>query len=215
MAVSEDRFQRWQSALQALPLVAILRGVTPEEVVEVGKVLSECGFRIIEVPLNSPDPFDSISALRKALPEEVIVGAGTVLSAEQVDQCAAASCELIVSPNFNSEVAAQSASQAMLYCPGVATPSEAFSALGAGAHALKFFPAEIIGPAGVKAMLAVLPEGTVTLPVGGIESTNMQEYLAAGASGFGIGSSLYQPGLASFELELRARQLAAKFEKIA
>ena len=109
----------------------------------------------------------------------------------------------------------QSTSHNQLYCPGVATPSEAFSALDAGANALKFFPAEIIGPAGVKAMLAVLPRGTVTLPVGGIESTNMQEYLEAGASGFGIGSSLFQPGLAMFELELRARQLAGKFEKIA
>ena len=204
---SNKHLQRWQTAMQAMPLVAILRGVKPEEVVAVGEVLYECGFRILEVPLNSPDPYASIAALRKAMPVEVLVGAGTVLKPDQVDACVDAGGELIIAPNFSLAVAQQSAVHDMLYCPGVATPSEAFAALDAGAHALKFFPSEIIGTAGVKAMLAVLPKGTATLPVGGIDASNMEAYLDAGASGFGLGSSVYQPGFSLAEIKSRGRDL--------
>ncbi len=199
--------------MQALPLVAILRGVTPEEVVAVGQVLYDCGYRVLEVPLNSPEPYASIAALREAMPDEVVVGAGTVVTADQADACSEVQCELIIAPNFNIAVAERAATLGMLYCPGIATPSEAFSALAAGAHALKFFPAEVIGPAGVKAMLAVLPQGTMTLPVGGIEPDNMQQYLEAGASGFGIGSSLYKPGVDLFQLELQGQRLAEQFKR--
>lgn len=210
---SNKHLQRWQSAMQAMPLVAILRGVKPEEVVAVGEVLYECGFRMLEVPLNSPDPFTSIAALRKAMPAEVLVGAGTVLNSDQVDACADAGGELVIAPNFSPAVAQQSIVQGMLYCPGVATPSEAFTALDAGAHALKFFPSEIIGPAGVKAMLAVLPKGTVTLPVGGIDASNMETYIAAGASGFGLGSSVYKPGLSIAQIKSRGRELCDVISK--
>lgn len=213
MTSTNQHQDRWQAAMQALPLVAILRGVTPDEVVAVGKVLYDCGYRVLEVPLNSPEPCDSIAALRDAMPDDVVVGAGTVLTADQVDACVAVQCELIIAPNFNAAVAEQASSHGMLYCPGIATPSEAFAALEAGAHALKFFPAEVIGSAGLKAMLAVLPKGTVTLPVGGIEPGNMQEYLEAGASGFGIGSSLYKPGVDMFELELQGQRLAEQFKR--
>lgn len=199
--------------MQAMPLIAILRGVKPGEVVAVGQVLYDCGFRLLEVPLNSPDPYASIAALREAMPLEVVVGAGTVLNKEQVDACVSAGCELVIAPNFSSAVAAQTARHGMLYCPGVATPSEAFAALDAGAHALKFFPSEVIGPSGVKAMLAVLPKDTVTLPVGGIDATNMVAYLGAGASGFGLGSSVYKPGLSIAEIEKRARQLCQVISK--
>ncbi len=199
--------------MQAMPLIAILRGVKPEEAVDVGRVLYDGGFRLLEVPLNSPDPLASIAALRADMPVEVLVGAGTVLGADDVDSCAANGCELIIAPNFNPTVAQQSATQGLLYCPGVATPTEAFAALDAGAHALKLFPAEIIGPAGVKAMLAVLPEGTVVLPVGGIDAGNMDAYFAAGASGFGLGSSVYKSGLGLLDIEFRAQQLCSVIRK--
>lgn len=205
--------ERWQQALQSLPLVAILRGVTPDEVVEVGGVLHEHGFRILEVPLNSPDAYRSVKHLREALSDDVIVGAGTVLTADEVALCEAAGSELIISPNFDSGVALRTKATDMLYCPGVATPSEAFAALAAGADALKLFPGEMVTPAVVRAMRAVLPGDSTVLPVGGIDAANMQAYLAAGASGFGIGSSLYKPGVSMWELGARASTLVKAYRK--
>lgn len=198
---------RWQQAMQSLPLIAILRGVKPDEVVEVATVLLDCGFRLIEVPLNSPDPFASVANLRAAMPEDVVVGAGTVLTPEQVQACKEAQCEIIIAPNFNPAVGKDAISQNMLYCPGVATPSEAFAAIETGADALKLFPAEIITPAAVKAMRAVLPPETILLPVGGVSKANIADYLQAGASGFGTGSSVYKPGISLSALKAGAQEL--------
>ena len=179
-------------ALGHLPLVAILRGITPEEAVAVGRALDEAGWRVIEVPLNSPRPFESIAALSKALPH-LVIGAGTVLDEQQVHEVRRAGGKLVVAPNFDAGVIRAAVKLGMECAPGVMTPTEAFAALDAGATALKLFPAEMIPPAAVKAMRAVLPASTTLLPVGGISTSNMSGYLAAGANGFGIGSALYAP----------------------
>jgi 2-dehydro-3-deoxyphosphogalactonate aldolase len=184
----EDTFK---DLMQDCPLIAILRGLTPAKAPAVGKVLWQAGFRILEVPLNSPQPLDSIAALRETLPD-ALIGAGTVLQASQVQDVQAAGGNLIISPNFNTAVLAQTRAAGLVSIPGVATPSEAFAALEAGAHALKLFPGEIITPQAVKAMRAVLPQDAVLIPVGGISLQNMAAYRAAGASGFGIGSALYR-----------------------
>lgn len=176
-------------------LIAILRGLRPEESVAIGEVLYDAGFRIIEVPLNSPQPFDSIRLLRNSLPADCLIGAGTVLSAEQVQQVKAAGGQLIVMPH-SDPVVLKAAKEADLYlAPGVVTPTEAFAALAAGADVLKLFPAESLTTAVVKALLAVLPKGTALVPVGGISPDNMQPFLDAGVAGFGLGSGLFKPGL--------------------
>ncbi len=176
-------------------LIAILRGLRPEESVAIGEVLYDAGFRIIEVPLNSPQPFDSIRLLRNSLPADCLIGAGTVLSAEQVQQVKAAGGQLIVMPH-SDPVVLKAAKDADLYlAPGVVTPTEAFAALAAGADVLKLFPAESLTPAVVKALLAVLPKGTALVPVGGISPDNMQPFLDAGVAGFGLGSGLFKPGM--------------------
>lgn len=180
-------------ALAQLPLVAILRGIEPPQAAAVGHALDEAGWRVIEVPLNSPQPLQSIAALAQAFPHRVI-GAGTVLEVRQVHEVKAAGSRLIVAPNFNADVVRAAVGLGMECVPGVTTPTEAFAALEAGATALKLFPAEMIPPAAVRAMRAVLPPSAVLLPVGGITLANMAHYLAAGASGFGIGSALYAPG---------------------
>ena len=180
-------------AMAQLPLVAILRGLTPAEAPAIGDALVSSGFALIEVPLNSPDPLQSIATLAMQCPQ-ALVGAGTVLDAQQVQEVHAAGGRLIVAPNFNPAVVAQALSLGMVVLPGVATPSEAFAALDAGAHGLKLFPAEMISPGVVKALRAVLPASVPLLPVGGIGPDNMGAYKKAGASGFGIGSSLYKPG---------------------
>jgi 2-dehydro-3-deoxyphosphogalactonate aldolase len=180
-------------ALAHLPLVAILRGIRPDEAVAVGRAIEEAGWRVIEVPLNSPQPLQSIAALVQAFPN-LVVGAGTVLHAEQVHEVHKAGARLVVAPNFNAEVVRAAVDSGMACVPGVMTPTEAFDALEAGATALKLFPAEMIPPAAVKAMRAVLPPSTMLLPVGGITPSNMAGYTAAGANGFGIGSALYAPG---------------------
>ena len=182
------------------PLVAILRGLAPEEALGMGKTLVDSGFSIIEVPLNSPRPFESISILQESLGRRALIGAGTVLSKEAVDGVVAAGGKLIVMPHCNTEVISYAKSLGLYCVPGIATPTEAFAALDAGADALKLFPAESAAPAVVKAMLAVLPKSTRILPVGGISPDTMADYWAAGAAGFGLGSALYKSGMSTDEV---------------
>ena len=201
-------FALFRSILAQAPLIAILRGITPSEAAAVGHSLWEAGFRILEVPLNSPQPLESIAALREALPD-ALVGAGTVLDVAQAEAVRAAGGQLMIAPNFNAKVLETAKSLGMLAIPGVATPSEAFAALSAGADAIKLFPAEMISPAAVKAMRAVLPQDALLIPVGGIGPGTMGAYFKAGANGFGIGSSLYSPGKAMHAIQMAARELIA------
>ncbi len=180
-------------ALAQCPLIAILRGVEPEEVIEVGSVLLEAGYSIIEVPLNSPAPLESIALLAERFGEDALIGAGTVVTVADVGRVADAGGRLIVAPNCDAEVIAEAKRMGLVSVPGVATPTEAIAALAAGADALKLFPAEILSSAAVKALKSVLPTHLPLIVVGGIHAGNMGEYLDAGASGFGIGSSLYTP----------------------
>lgn len=191
-----DLLPAFQRALAQLPLVAILRGLTPAEAPAIGQALVAAGFGLLEVPLNSPEPLQSIRLLREQCPG-ALVGAGTVLTPQQVREVHAAGGQLIVSPCFDAAVVRESVALGMVALPGVLTPTEAFGALAAGAHALKLFPAEMASPAAVKALKAVLPRGTPLLPVGGITPEGMAAWHAAGADGFGIGSALYKPGKAA------------------
>lgn len=179
--------------MDRLPLVAILRGLSPEEALDVGRATVNAGFHILEVPLNSPDPLRSIKILTAAFPN-VLVGAGTVTTAQQVRDIKAAGGQLIISPHLDDNVVCETVNLGLISLPGVATPSEAFKAIALGAHGLKLFPAEMISPAVVKAMRAVLPGHIRLIPVGGIGTHNMADYRKSGASGFGIGSALYAPG---------------------
>ncbi|PUE48231.1 2-dehydro-3-deoxy-6-phosphogalactonate aldolase [Limnohabitans sp. 2KL-1] len=202
--------QNLAQALAQLPLIAILRGLTPAEAPAIGEALVSSGFAIIEVPLNSPEPLHSIAALRQQFPQ-TLIGAGTVLNAQQVKDVHAAGGRLVVAPNFNPAVVAQALALDMVVLPGVATPTEAFAALDAGAHGLKLFPAEMISPATVKALRAVLPPTAALVPVGGITPDNMAAYRAAGASGFGLGSALYAPGRSAQEVRLQAQAFVKAF----
>ena len=186
--------QKFIHALQAIPLVAILQGLQPSEALPIGQLLVAAGWSLIEVPLNSPQPLDSIAAMANAFPQ-ALIGAGTVLSPDDVRNVHAAGGQLIISPHFNPAVVHEAVRLGLVCMPGVMTASEAFAALQAGAAGLKLFPAEMITPAVVKALRAVLPPATVVLPVGGITLENMRAYFAAGVNGFGIGSALYQPGM--------------------
>jgi 2-dehydro-3-deoxyphosphogalactonate aldolase len=191
--------------LDQCPLVAIIRGVTPDEAEAIGDAVFEGGIRIIEVPLNSPDPLNSIERLAKRFGERVLVGAGTVLRAEDVGRVRGAGGRLIVSPDINPEVISAAASAGLVASPGYFTPSEAFTAIRAGATALKLFPAEGASPAVLKAQLAVIPRNVPILIVGGVKPDNMRPWLDAGASGFGLGGGLYQPGQSSEETLQKAR----------
>ena len=182
------------AAFEACPLIAILRGVTPADAAGHGQALYEAGFRIVEVPLNSPQPFDSIAAIRKALPADAIVGAGTVLHASFVHDVKSAGGELIVIPHSDADVVTTAKAQGLACAPGVATPNEAFLALKNGADVLKMFPAEQLGCQVVKAWRAVIAAEVPLVPVGGITPDNMGPFLSAGANGFGLGSALYKPG---------------------
>jgi 2-dehydro-3-deoxyphosphogalactonate aldolase len=195
----------FDAAFARCPLIAILRGVTPGEVVAVGEALFDAGFTLIEVPLNSPEPLESIARLAKALANRAVIGAGTVLRAAEVTAVRKAGGTMIVSPNTNAEVIAATKQSGLVSLPGVATPSEAFAALEAGATALKLFPAEGASPAVLKAIRAVLPAGVRVLPVGGITPGSMMPWLEAGAAGFGIGSALYSPGVGLDEIARRGR----------
>lgn len=205
----------FEQAFSTMPLVAILRGVLPDKVEQIATALYQEGFRLIEVPLNSPYPLESIRRLARCLPDDCLVGAGTVLSIDSVHQVRAAGGRLIVMPHADLAVI-QAAVQTGMWClPGVMTPTEAFAAFHAGAHGLKLFPAEMISPAVIKAMRSVLPPDLKLLPVGGINAANMASYLQAGASGFGLGSGLYVAGRDTEEVAQRGREyvqayLAAK-----
>lgn len=194
-----------------MPLVAILRGITPSECDAVGDALWTAGFRILEVPLNSPDPLISIERLARRLPKAV-VGAGTVCTVPQVTAVADAGARLVVAPNFHGPVVEAARARAMVTLPGVLTPTEAFAALTTGATGLKLFPAEVIGPAGLKAMRAVLPPETLVLPVGGVSADNLAMWRAAGANGAGIGSALYQPGKSADAVAAAARTFIAAWQ---
>ncbi len=203
--------RRLAAALAQLPLLAILRGITPAEAVPVGRALVDAGWSLIEVPLNSPQPLDSIAALAQAFPQ-ALVGAGTVLDADQVRAVAAAGGQLIVAPNTDVEVLFEAQRLGLVCLPGVATPTEAFAALAAGAQGLKLFPAEQFSPAVLKAWRAVLPAGTAVLPVGGITPENLAGWRAAGAAGAGIGSALYKPGMAVADVAAQARRFAQAWQ---
>lgn len=196
-------------AMRACPLVAILRGITPAEAEAIGAALVAAGFRIIEVPLNSPEPLASIATLARRFGGEALIGAGTVMSAADVDGVRTAGGRLIVMPHADVGVIRAAKAAGLACVPGVATPTEAFAALGAGADALKIFPAEAVPPAVVKAWRAVLPGHVRLLPVGGIGLENMAAYVAAGAAGFGIGSALYKPGKSAADVGRDARALMA------
>ena len=201
-------------AMAVLPLVAILRGVKPDEAVAIGEALVAENFRLIEVPLNSPEPLESIRRLARALAGRAVVGAGTVLKPADVDPVADAGGTLIVMPHTDVQVIARAKARGLIAMPGFATPSEAFAGLAAGADALKLFPAEANPPKVLKAMKAVLPKTVAVLPVGGIVPENMAEYAAAGAGGFGLGSALYQPGKTSRQVAEAARAFVAAWNKL-
>jgi len=194
--------------LERFPFVAILRGVHPDEVEAIGQVLIDEGFEIIEVPLNSPSPLDSIRRLAVSFGERALVGAGTVLNPEVVADIASAGGRLVVMPSAEREVVVEAKRLGLLAVPGYATPTEAFAMLRAGADALKLFPAEGSSPEVLGALRAVLPPHTLVLPVGGMSATNWQPWRRAGATGFGIGSALYKPGMRVEEVRARAREFA-------
>ncbi len=197
------------ACLARMPLIAILRGITPAEATDVAALLEEEGFSIVEVPMNSPQPLDSIRRIAEGFGARMVVGAGTVLSADEVAKVAAAGGRLIVSPNFDPEVVAATKSGGLYAAPGVFTASEGFAALKLGADCLKIFPAEAAPPKVIKALRAVLPKTVKLVPVGGISEVNMVDYWAAGANGFGIGSNLYKPGKSLAEIRDAARKLVA------
>ncbi len=198
-----------RQALAELPLVAILRGLAPESALAVGQVLVDAGFRIIEVPLNSPRPFESIEILAKAFGARALVGAGTVLRIEDVARVKEVGGRLILMPHGDAAIIREAKGQDLICVPGVATPTEGFAALGADADGLKLFPAEALPPAVVKAWRAVFPPETLLMPVGGITPERMAEYLSAGASGFGLGSALFAPSATAATVRERAQAFVA------
>lgn len=199
----------FDAAFAQMPLVAILRGIRPDEVEPIGEALVEAGFTIIEVPLNSPDPFASIGRLARRLEGRAVIGAGTVLRADHVPSVADAGGTIVISPNADARVIAAAVERDMVALPGIATPTEAFLALEAGAAALKLFPAEAGGPPVLKAMRAVLPVGTRVLPVGGITPETLKPWCDAGAAGFGLGSALYDAGMDAQEVGRRATRFVS------
>ena len=199
--------------LAACPLVAILRGIRPDEAEAVGASLVAAGLRIIEVPLNSPDPMDSIARLHRRFGDVALIGAGTVRSAANVDAVAAAGGRLIVTPHADPAVVRAAKARGLLAVPGCFTPTEAFAMLDAGADALKLFPAEGGSPAMLRAMLAVLPHGTMVLPVGGMEAGTLAPWRAAGAVGFGIGGAIFKPGDDAAAVAAKAARLVAALQE--
>ncbi|MCT8991962.1 2-dehydro-3-deoxy-6-phosphogalactonate aldolase [Chelativorans sp. SCAU2101] len=195
-------------------LVAILRGLKPEEAPGVVTALLEAGFEAIEVPLNSPEPFRSIEIARGLAPDKVLIGAGTVLTVEEVDRLRDAGGNLLVSPNVEPAVIERAAGYGMVTMPGVFTPTEALAALRAGASALKFFPASVLGPSGIKAIRAVLPPDVPVGAVGGVSESDFAAYYAVGVRTFGLGSSLYKPGASAAEVAQKARAAVAAYDDV-
>ena len=189
--------QEFDARFAKTPLIAILRGLTPPEALDVGEVLVAAGIELIEVPLNSPDPYASIALLAGALAGRALVGAGTVLDVAQVEEVMQAGGQLIVSPNASPDVIALSRARRLVSLPGCVTPTECFAALKAGAHALKLFPGELVTPASAKALAAVLPAGTRMILVGGVSAATLPQWVGTAVHGFGIGSALYKPGMSA------------------
>jgi 2-dehydro-3-deoxyphosphogalactonate aldolase len=204
-----NRHARFDRALAACPLVAVLRGIRPDEVLAVGEALIAAGIRILEVPLNSPDPYESITRLATLAKGDIIVGAGTVVDVDSVHRVAAAGGQIIVSPATDAAVIAATVAAGLASLPGVFTPTEAFAAIAAGAHGLKFFPAEAGSPAVIKALRAVLPRGLPLLAVGGMTPDGIAAWRAAGADGFGLGSALFRPGMSADQCGAVARRFVA------
>lgn len=195
--------------LARCPLVAILRGVAPDEVVDIAAALEAHGIRIVEVPMNSPEPIESVRRLVQRFGARMLIGAGTVMSPETVDEIDAYGGRLVVTPHAAGDVVRAAKRHGMIACPGIATPTEAFAMLEAGADAIKLFPAEGSNPAALRGLRAVLPPGALVLPVGGIDAGNMGPWLAAGAAGFGIGSAIYKPGDTADRVATKAAALIA------
>ena len=201
-------------AMATLPLVAILRGITPGEVEDVGDVLAETGFRLIEVPLTSPDPFRSIAMLARRLGAAVIVGAGTVRRTEQLDALVEAGGRLMVTPHADTVLIRAAAGRRLSTLPGVATPTEAFAALDAGADGLKLFPSDMIPPSAVKAFRTVVGSAVPLCPTGGITPENVRRYADAGADGFGLGGALYRPGDTTSDVRAKAEAFVASWRDL-
>jgi 2-dehydro-3-deoxyphosphogalactonate aldolase len=202
-----------EHALETCGIVAILRGVTPDEVVAVSQTLYDAGIRVVEVPLNSPEPFTSIEKLSKAFVDKMVVGAGTVLNVQDVNLLKAHGGQISVSPDCNEATISRAVELGMIPLPGVFTPTEAFAAIRAGAKHLKLFPAEVASPATVKAWKAVLPKHIQIYAVGGVTPENMGDWLAAGASGFGIGSSIFKPGISMAKISESAHSLVSAWKR--
>lgn len=194
------------------PLIAILRGIKPEETHSILEALIETGLRAIEIPLNSPDPFRSIEIAAKMAPADCLIGAGTVLSTEDVDRLDAAGGKLMVSPNADAEVITAAVKKGMVTMPGVLTPTEALVAAKAGATGLKFFPASVIGPSGINAIRTILPQDLLIAAVGGVSDKNFADYTKAGITAFGLGTSLYKPGMTAAEVRERAKVTIAAYD---
>lgn len=195
--------------IRRCPVIAILRGITPDEILPVGRALMECGINVIEIPLNSPEPFKSIHRLSADVGDGAIIGAGTVLRVEDVEAVQAAGGQLVVSPNTDPKVIAATVALGMISVPGYYTPTEAFAAIHAGAHAIKLFPAEAAAPSVVKAQRAVLPADFPLFIVGGVQADDAMKWLSAGASGFGLGGALYRPGYSAEQVKEAASQFVA------
>ncbi|HET7709363.1 MAG TPA: 2-dehydro-3-deoxy-6-phosphogalactonate aldolase [Sphingomicrobium sp.] len=206
--------ERFRALMAECPLIAILRGIEPAETEAIGDALAESGILIIEVPLNSLDPLASIARLRARLGDRAMIGAGTVLRADDVVSIRGSGGQLIVSPSTDPEVIAATVSAGMVSCPGYFTPTEAFAALAAGAHALKFFPAEAAAPAVLRAQCAVLPPETRPIVVGGVTPGSMAAWVDAGAGGFGLGSGLYRPGQSAADTLAKARSYVAALAQL-
>lgn len=204
--------QEFDARFAKMPLIAILRGLTPPEALDVGEALVAAGIELIEVPLNSPDPYASIALLSKALAGRALVGAGTVLDAAQVGEAMQAGGRLIVSPNADPAVIARTTELGLVSLPGCATPTECFAALKAGAHALKLFPGELVTRASAKALAAVLPAGTRMILVGGVSAATLPQWAGTAVHGFGIGSALYKPGMGAADVAWHAAAFVAAYK---